>query len=43
MSYYVNDFRVGAKPVKKIYLNKQIIWERLDTYSKNDINLNITS
>ena len=26
---YVNDFRVGEKPVKKVYLGEKLVWQRI--------------
>ena len=26
---YVNDFRVGEKPVRKVYLGKNLVWQRI--------------
>lgn len=34
---YVNDFRYGTIPVRRVYLNNKIIWERILTHDNSKI------
>jgi hypothetical protein len=38
---YINDFRVGTKPVKKVYLNNNIVWRRILSNSIVNIPVNM--
>lgn len=43
MSYYVQDFKYGPYQVKKVYLNKKVIWRRSNSKSKLINKLHSTS
>ena len=43
MSYYVQDFKYGPYQVKKVYLNKKVVWRRSDSKSKLINKLHSTS